>query len=321
MDAKYEQLDTKISGLRDYLTKSDEPGKLPTTTWMEKQLAPVNKLIADLKAEQEKVAEEVTKAPWEETLEQLGLGFVAEIIKKFSEAGVLAAVGAALVAVGGLIIPVLLTALGALIVFTIQQAIAKKTGGTTIGLRPDGTFGRRNMQDIENERNGIAPGGIADLPADANFDALRTQLEKLNPHLAKFNLHAPSFVSNFRKMPSKGAEAKAEVVEKIAAAVKDVDHLKLGLVASGMGKITGAVKQSNPRKTSKFAEAIGRLKLAMKDLDVDKVPKMATFQNAADAAGELARHTGTLSRHMGAFASAVRELNGEMTGGGAPAPS
>ncbi|MFC9266013.1 hypothetical protein ACFT25_40060 [Streptomyces hydrogenans] len=320
MEVTNEEISIQIAGLRRYLSKVDHH-TLPTTEWMKQQLAPVNKLIADLKAEQEKVAEEVTKAPWEETLEQLGLGFVAEIIKKFSEAGFVAALGAAFVAAGGIIIPILLTALGAFIVFKLQQWHAGRTGGTTFGMRPDGSFGRRNFDDIRNERNGIAPGGMADLPRDANFDDLRSQLERLNPHLAKFNLHAPSFVSNFRKMPSKGAEAKADVVEKIALAVKEVDHLQLGLVASGMGKINGAVKNANPRKTGKFADAIGRLKLAMKDLDVDKVPKMATFQNAADAAKELAQHTGTLSRHMGAFASAVRELNGEMTGGGAPAPS
>ncbi|MFI8425050.1 hypothetical protein [Streptomyces sp. NPDC085460] len=319
MEVTNEQLATKIAGLREYLTKIDDVGRLPTTTWMEKQLAPVNKLIADLKAEQEKVAEEVTKAPWEELLEQLGLGFVAEIIKKFNEGGFGAALTAALVALGGVIVPILLAALGALIVFKLQQAHAKKTGGSTFGMRPDGSFGRRNIQDIENERNGVAPGGLADLPADAKFDDLRAQLELLNPHLAKFNLHAPSFVSNFRKMPSKGAEAKAQVVERIALAVKDVDHQAMPLVASGMGKINGAVKNANPRKTEKFAGAISLLKAAMKDLDVDKVPKMATFQNAANAAKDLAEHTGTLSGRMHAFADAVRDLNAQMTGG-APSP-
>ncbi|MFJ8133013.1 hypothetical protein [Streptomyces hydrogenans] len=320
MEVTNEEISIQIAGLRRYLSKVDHH-TLPTTEWMKQQLAPVNKLIADLKAEQEKVAEEVTKAPWEEVLEQLGLGFVAEIVKKFSEGGFGAALTAALVALGGVIVPILLTALGALIIFKVQQAIALKTGGTTIGLRPDGSIGRRNFQDIQNERNGVAPGGLADLPRDANFDPLREQLERITPQLEQFNTHAPAFVSNFRKMPKKGAEAKADVVEKIALAVKDVDHTRLELVAAGMVKISDAVKQSDPRRTGKFADAIGRLKLAMKDLDVDKVPKMATFQNAADAARELAQHTGTLSRHMGAFASAVRELNGEMTGGGAPAPS
>ncbi|MFH9722859.1 hypothetical protein ACH4M4_07800 [Streptomyces sp. NPDC017254] len=307
-----EDLSILIGGLRHYLSKVDHH-TLPTTEWMKQQLAPVNKLIEDLKAEQEKVAEEVIKAPWEETLEQLGLGPVAEIIKKGLEDGLGAALISGLIAVGGVIVPILLAALGAFLVFELQKRhAARNSTNETIGLRPDGSIGRRNFSEIRDERNGVPPGGMAGIPADANFDALRGQLERLNPHLAKFNLHAPSFVSNFRKMPTRGAEAKADVVEKIALAVKDVDHRSMGLVASGMGKINGAVKNANPRKTAKFADAIGKLKIAMTGLDVDKVPKMATFQNAANAAKDLADHTGTLSGRMRAFADAVRDLNSQM---------
>ncbi|WP_055601282.1 hypothetical protein [Streptomyces aureus] len=308
-----ERISTQISDLKQYLTKVDQ-GLLPTTDWMTQQLAPVNKLIEDLKAQQEKVAEEVVKAPWEQVMEQLGLGAVAEMIKKFNEEGLVAGLGATLVALGSVIVPILLVALSAFLVFQLQKWHAGRNNDQTIGQRPDGSWGRRSFTDIQNERNGVAPGGMADIPADANFDELRSQLERLNPHLAKFNLHAPSFVTNFRKMPTKGAEAKADVVVKIAEAVKDVDHQVMASVASGMGKINGAVKNANPRKTGKFAEAIGKLKLAMKDLDVDKVPKMATFQNAANAAKDLAQHTGTLSGRMGDFAQAVRELDRAMNG-------
>ncbi|MCX4982812.1 hypothetical protein [Streptomyces sp. NBC_00572] len=307
-----EDLSIQIGSLRHYLTKVDH-NSLPTTEWMKQQLAPVNKLIEDLKAEQEKVAEEVVKAPWEQVLEQLGLGSVAEIIKKFSEEGIMAAVGAAFVALGGMIVPILLTALGAFIVFQLQKWHAGRSAtNETFGPRADGSFGRRNFSEIEAERNGVAPGGMADIPADANFDELRGQLERLNPHLAKFNLHAPSFVSNFRKMPTKGAAAKADVVEKIALAVKEVDHQNMALVASGMGKINGAVKNANPRKTSSFAKAIGKLKLAMDGLEVDKVPKAGTLGQAADNAKRLADNTGTLAQKMRDFAATVRSINDEL---------
>ncbi|MDV5147728.1 hypothetical protein R1T08_27060 [Streptomyces sp. SBC-4] len=315
------ELSGNLKDHHQYLLKIDgDP--LPTTGWMKQQLAPVNKLVADLKAQQDKVAEEVVKPTWEQTLEKLGLGPVAEIIKKGLEGGIGAAIVAGIVGLGGIIVPLLMIALGAFLVFKLQKWHASRNANNeTVGMRPDGSFGRRNMTDIENERNGVVGGGIADLPANANFDGLRDQLTLLNPHLETFNKHAPDFVTHFKKLPSESKATKAgKGIKAVAEAMTGVDHDSMPLIATGMGKISDAVKTSDPKKTTAFATAIGKLKSSMDGLDVDKVPKMATFQNAANAAKELAQHTGTLSGRMRDFATAVRDLNREM-GGGGPAPA
>ncbi|MFE1905393.1 hypothetical protein ACFW96_17285 [Streptomyces gardneri] len=310
------ELSGNLKDHHQYLSKIDgDP--LPTTGWMKNLLAPVNKLVEDLKAQQDKVAEEVVKPAWEQTLEKLGLGPVAEIIKKGIEGGIGAALIAAAVAIGGVIVPILLIALGAMLVFEIQKRLAARNANNeTFGRRPDGSFGRRNFDDIRNERNGVAPGGMADIDRNANFDALRTQLELLNPELRKFNTYAPDFKSNMRKMPSVGKVTKAaEAVKKIADAVKDVDHQGMPLVASGMGKINGAVRNSDPEKTVRFADGIGKLKTAMSGLNVDKVPKAGTLGQAADAAHRLAEKTGTLAQKMRDFAREVNTINQELGGG------
>ncbi|MFE1551381.1 hypothetical protein [Streptomyces sp. NPDC058718] len=311
-----EDLSIQIAGLRHYLSKIDH-APLPTTEWMKQQLAPVNKLIEELKAQQDKVAEEVVKPTWEQVMEKLGLGPVAEIIKKGIEGGIGAAIIAGIVALGGIIVPLLMIALGAFVVFQLQKWHAgRNANNQTVGMRPDGSFGRRNFQDIQNERNGVAGGGIADLPANANFDALRNQLTLLNPHLETFNKHAPDFVTNFKKLPSEGKATKAaKGVKAVAEAVEGVNHQAMPLVASGMGKINGAVKNSDPKKTVKFADGIGKLKLAMTGLEVDKVPKAGTLGQAADAAHRLAEKTGTLAQKMRDFAREVNTINQELGGG------
>ncbi|MER5713391.1 hypothetical protein AB0B13_18680 [Streptomyces sp. NPDC042898] len=310
-----EDLSIQIAGLRHYLSKIDH-APLPTTEWMKQQLAPVNKLIEELKAQQDKVAEEVVKPTWEQVMEKLGLGPVAEIIKKGIEGGIGAALIAGIVALGGIIVPLLMIALGAFVVFQMQKWHAgRNANNQTVGMRPDGSFGRRNFTDIQNERNGVAGGGIADLPANANFDALRNQLTLLNPHLETFNRHAPDFVTNFKKLPSEGKATKAaKGVKAVAEAVAGVNHQAMPLVASGMGKINGAVKNSDPKKTAKFADGIGKLKLAMAGLDVDKVPKAGTLGQAADAAHRLAEKTGTLAQKMRDFAREVNSINQELGG-------
>ncbi|MFD0148238.1 hypothetical protein ACWGQ4_10090 [Streptomyces sp. NPDC055721] len=309
------ELSGNLKDHHQYLSKIDgDP--LPTTGWMKNLLAPVNKLVEDLKAQQDKVAEEVVKPAWEQTLEKLGLGPVAEIIKKGIEGGIGAALIAAAVAIGGVIVPILLIALGAMLVFEIQKRLAARSANNqTIGMRPDGSFGRRNFDDIRNERNGVA-GGMADIPRDANFDALRNQLTLLNPHLETFNKHAPDFVTNFKKLPSEGKATKAaKGVKAVAEAVEGVNHQAMPLVASGMGKINGAVKNSDPKKTVRFADGIGKLKLAMTGLEVDKVPKAGTLGQAADAAHRLAEKTGTLAQKMRDFAREVNTINQELGGG------
>ncbi|MEU3482462.1 hypothetical protein ACI2LO_12515 [Streptomyces sp. NPDC033754] len=314
-DVTTEDLSIQIAGLRHYLSKIDH-APLPTTEWMKQQLAPVNKLIEELKAQQDKVAEEVVKPTWEQVMEKLGLGPVAEIIKKGIEGGIGAALVAGIVALGGVIVPLLMIALGAFVVFQLQKWHAgRNANNETVGMRPDGSFGRRNFDDIRNERNGVAGGGIADLPANANFDALRNQLTLLNPHLETFNKHAPDFVTNFKKLPSEGKATKAaKGVKAVAEAVEGVNHQAMPLVASGMGKINGAVKNSDPKKTVRFADGIGKLKLAMTGLEVDKVPKAGTLGQAADAAHRLAEKTGTLAQKMRDFAREVNTINQELGG-------
>ncbi|WP_314612064.1 hypothetical protein [Streptomyces stackebrandtii] len=314
-DVTTEDLSIQIAGLRHYLSKIDH-APLPTTEWMKQQLAPVNKLIEELKAQQDKVAEEVVKPTWEQVMEKLGLGPVAEIIKKGIEGGIGAALIAGIVALGGVIVPLLMIALGAFVVFQLQKWHAgRNANNETVGMRPDGSFGRRNFDDIRNERNGVAGGGIADLPANANFDALRNQLTLLNPHLETFNKHAPDFVTNFKKLPSEGKATKAaKGVKAVAEAVEGVNHQAMPLVASGMGKINGAVKNSDPKKTVRFADGIGKLKLAMTGLEVDKVPKAGTLGQAADAAHRLAEKTGTLAQKMRDFAREVATINQELGG-------
>ncbi|MEU7292114.1 hypothetical protein AB0A76_02745 [Streptomyces exfoliatus] len=309
------ELSDNLKGHHEYLTKVDGE-KLPTTGWMTQQLAPVNKLIADLKAQQDKVAEEVVKPTWEQVLEKLGLGPVAEIIKKGIEGGIGAAIVAGIVALGGVIVPLLMIALGAFLVFQLQKWHASRNpNNETVGMRADGSFGRRNFNDIQNERNGVAGGGIADLPANANFDSLRNQLTLLNPHLEAFNKHAPDFVTHFKKLPTESKATKAaKGVKAVAEAVAGVDHQAMPLVASGMGKINGAVKNSDPKKTVKFADGIGKLKLAMTGLEVDKVPKAGTLGQAADAAHRLAEKTGTLAQKMRDFAREVSTINQELGG-------
>ncbi|MFB7591106.1 hypothetical protein [Streptomyces sp. NPDC056169] len=309
------ELSDNLKDHHQYLSKVDgDP--LPTTGWMTQLMAPANKLIADLKAQQDKVAEEVVKPTWEQVMEKLGLGPVAEIIKKGIEGGIGAAIIAGIVALGGIIVPLLMIAIGALLVFQLQKWHAgRNANNQTVGMRPDGSFGRRNFTDIQNERNGVAGGGIADLPANANFDALRNQLMLLNPHLETFNRHAPDFVTHFKKLPTESKATKAaKGVKAVAEAVANVDHQAMPLVASGMGKINGAVKNSDPKKTARFADGIGKLKIAMTGLDVDKVPKAGTLGQAADAAQRLAEKTGTLAQKMRDFAREVSSINAELGG-------
>ncbi|GAA3900007.1 hypothetical protein GCM10022244_07690 [Streptomyces gulbargensis] len=262
-----EELSVQITELRKYLTKSDE-GLLPTTTWMKEQLAPVNKLVEELKAQQEKVAEEVVKEPWEKVMEELGLGSVAEMIKKFQEEGFVAALGASLVALGSIIVPILLTALGAFLVFQLQKWHAGRNNNQTVGMRPDGSFGRRDFTEIQNERNGVPPGGLADIPADANFDGLRKQLRLLIPKMARFNELAPDFVTNFRKLPSERAMTKA---------------------ATGIGKVADAADKIKPDDVETLATAIGKLATSQENFNPRKLPKARGLANAATEAERLAK--------------------------------
>ncbi|MEU6623562.1 hypothetical protein ABZ926_22705 [Streptomyces litmocidini] len=286
-----------------------------------------------LKGKIEDIHKEIVKNPVTEYWEAAGFDGIAAGIEKLYEgeglgtalkywlsngAGAFAAI-----LIGG--IGVYLTGKLVSIRRDIQELLSRHLPGATPGLirgyDENGNVTPQTREQIEARERRVANGGtsLADLPQNANFDGLRTQLGLLIPQMEAFNEKAPAFLRDFRKLPKESAAQKAaRGVKAVADAVKEVDHQSMPLVASGMGKITGAVRNSDPKKTKKFADAIGKLKLAVKDLDVDKVPKMATFQNAANAAKDLADHTGTLSGRMRAFAEAVRDLNNEMSGG-APA--
>ncbi|CAM5418526.1 hypothetical protein STANM337S_02329 [Streptomyces tanashiensis] len=314
-------LQTKITDLRTYVTKVDQ-ATLPTTDWIQKQLAPVNKMVEDLKAQQDKVADEVIKKPWEELMEMLGFDNLAKGIKKFMEDGFSAAWPTLLSGLMALLVPILTLALGAIALTVFRKLMAKFMGGDVITMNgPNGPFSRENLQTVQRRETRVANGGVGlgDLDPDANFDGLRGQLALLIPQMDAFNEKAPAFLRDFAKLPKETvAQKAASGVKKVADAIKEVDHQRMPLVSSGMGKITGAVRNSDPKKTKKFADAIGRLKLAMDGLEVDKVPKAGTLGQAADNAKRLADNTGTLALKMREFASTVRSINDEL-GSGAPA--
>ncbi|MFD3660236.1 hypothetical protein ACFWVF_06455 [Streptomyces sp. NPDC058659] len=278
--------------------------------------------------------EELQKEPWTEYFEAMGLDGFAAAFEKNQEKNedwkswlFSAFTGLFIPLVGAMIALMFLTN------FKIIQRLAQKAifnglfrwipsfRDKIFAMDADNRAPKFQRTEDVKKREQQAGGGLASLPETANFDGLRRQLEGLIPQLEKFNAHAPAFNREFRKLPSEGKATKAgNGVKAVADAITGVNHESMPLIATGMGKISDAVKTSDPKKTTAFANAIGKLKTSMQGLDVDKVPKMATFQSAANAARDLAQHTGTLSGRMNAFAAAVRELNGEMGGGGA-APS
>ncbi|MFG3188461.1 hypothetical protein [Streptomyces omiyaensis] len=278
------------------------------------------------------------KPAWEQTMEDLGLGIVPAAYNLFTEGGWVALATAGAVAAGAALVTSVKTsaAIAARTLTLKAQSLAtprNEAGERMVRVRnPESDYGgteRRRLEDVLREARakrmedaGRAPaegaggGAMAPIPADAKFGPLRYELKLLNPLLEAFNKHAPDFVEQFRKLPGKReAGGAAKGVEKVAKAVKAVDHRALPQVASGMGKIKGAVLNSDPQRTTDFAKAIGKLKSAMRNFDVDNVPKAATLGPAADAAEKLATHTTTLTRHMRGFAEAVQALNREMTGG------
>ncbi|WP_017239558.1 hypothetical protein [Streptomyces sp. SS] len=263
--------------------------------------------------------DELTKAKKTEWMEAMGLEGFASAVEKFHEDSVWWPVYA-ISAFIGLAVPAFLLAVALGLKDTqrkIQGAffnlLGKKwaTFTDTIYARQEGKIlpRRQRVTDVnENER--AAGGGMASIPADANFDALRGQLTSLNPELQKFNNHAPDFKRNLRGMPSLAKATKiADAVKKLGEAV---DPTQTPLIAKALGKINEGVTYSDPKKTTAFAKAIGKLKLAMNDFDPTQVPTAAALGPAAQKAGELAQHTTTLTRHMRGFADAVRDLNTQM---------
>ncbi|MGW4700508.1 hypothetical protein [Streptomyces sp. NPDC004285] len=305
-----EELSLQVAGLRHYLRKVDG-GWLPTTDWMKQQLAPMNKLVEDIKAQQEKVAEEAAKAPWEEWMEKVGLGTMAEIIKTGLEGGILGALGAIGTALAAVVIPILTAALGAWLILKLQTMHAGRNNGFTYGPNQEGTWTRQRLTDIQNQQNGGSP--LAQIPADANFDNLRTQLQQLNPELLKFNNRAPAFIQSFRKLPTEAkAEKAAKGVERIAAAVTGIDHAQMRPVAEGVNKINNAMRNADPKKVEKVARATDKLKSAMLGFNPDKIPKAANLQGTDSAMTNLAAATGTLRTKFNELRLTVQSLDQQL---------
>ncbi|MET9345482.1 hypothetical protein [Streptomyces termitum] len=307
-EATDQDVSKKISSLREYLEKADE-STLTTTGWMNKQLAPVNKLIEELKEEQKKVAEEVTKAPWEEAMEQVGLGGFAEIIKKGLEDGLMASAKTIGLALLGLLVPVLLGSLGAFLVQKAQRWHSDRTG-STFGLDPSGVIRRQTFEEIQAQQNGGGGNLLDQLPANADFDHLRGQLAALNPELLKFNNRAPSFLQSFRRLPREGAATKAaNGVRKIAEAVAGVNHAEMRPVADGVNRINNVMRNADARKVGKVAQATDRLRRAMTGFEPSRIPSGPTLQASADAMGNLARESGTLRSRFQELSRSVRSLD------------
>ncbi|MFE5913658.1 hypothetical protein ACFQ6B_31880 [Streptomyces wedmorensis] len=276
--------------------------------------------FAHLKEKINEIHVEVVKDKGTEMLEMLGLDSIAAIHEKYKEAQVDPEVawkdwlisGAVGILVATLV-PAVIFLLRGKIVDLWRHAWTKgdkeKTVPTSDG---NGWFRKEKLGDIQKreERKWQGAGGIADIPAGANFDALRGQLTSLNPELEKFNSHAPDFKRNLRGMPSLTKATKiADAVKKLGEAI---DPTQTPLIAKALGKINEGVTYSDPKKTTAFAKAIGKLKVAMNNFDPSTVPTAAALGPAAQKAGELAQHTTTLTRHMRGFADAVRELNSQM---------
>ncbi|GEB56553.1 hypothetical protein [Streptomyces gardneri] len=314
---------TVVSELKEYLVLKSP--KIATEEWIKTQFT------ADFFKKIDDMHQELTKAKKTEWMEAAGLGSFAASLEKFHEgnawwpvylvSGFLSlAVPAFLIALAMNLTAFQRTIQGG--IFNLLSKIKPSLEGKILA-RPEGggIIPRPQLAADVRARENSVLSGLAALPQNADFSGLRTQLEGINPLLATFNQHAPAFNKEFRKLPSESKATKAGLgVKAVADAITGVNHEAMAPIATGMGKITDAVKLSDPKKTSKFADAIGKLKTSMTGLEVDKVPTMATFQNAANAAKELAQHTGTLSGRMRDFATAVRDLNREMGGGGsAPA--
>ncbi|MEU6982735.1 hypothetical protein ABZ946_04850 [Streptomyces sp. NPDC046324] len=177
---------------------------------------------------------------------------------------------------------------------------AKNANGDGWGFQP--------KDEVQKRANPTAT-AIADIPPDA-IRALREQLEKINPELLKFNNRAPSFIREFRKLPSESkAKKAAEAIKKIADAVTGVDHSRLQPVAEGVNKINNAMRNADPRKVTKVAKATEKLKTAMVGFDATKLPKSTDLGAAATKMSDLAQATGTLRTKMQEFARTVQSLD------------
>lgn len=291
--------DALVSKLKQHLI-GDAP-KILT----EEAAAPWVKQIGD-------IHEEATKKPLTEWLEAAGLDGVAAGVEKIYEGknfGVVwpyfasAFVGLAIPAIG-----LLLAAQS----INIVRNVTEKLFGWVVANNENGGWSRQNRQDVERRERRVFNGGtsLADLPPDANFDGLRNQLQQLNPELLKFNNRAPSFIREFRKLPTESKATKAaEGVKRIAEAISGVNHAEMRPVAEGVNKINNSMRNADPRKVEKVAKAVGKLKTSMVGFDATKLPKASDLQGTDTQMNNLATATGNLRTKLREFASTVRDLD------------
>lgn len=194
----------------------------------------------------------------------------------------------------------------------IVRNISERFLGRIPAVNENGGWSLQNRQAVEQRERRVFNGGtsLADIPATANFDNLRTQLQQLNPHLEKFNDEAPKFTTEFHKLPKASAVTKAaDAVDKIKNAMTGLDTDKITALAKALGKLTGAVKHHDPKKVPdprkldklnaamaaadpakirEVATATGKLASAQRHFDPKKLPKAGSLSSAARSAERLA---------------------------------
>lgn len=291
---------------------------------------------------------EATKNPWTEFLEATPLGAFAPALEKWFESKedkevqwwqwLLAAL------VGGLML-VLLPAIKSGFINLSRYVQTYRRGQDNspearsarpiLSKNADGGWSRQIRGDVEarEKRQWEGASGIADIPANARFDELRNQLDRLNPHLQRFNNRAPVFSSELGKLP------KARVVNKIADAIVKVNGAvtaavptKMGAVASKilalaeavekfneqdpgakkLGQINKVAGKSNPTRIEELARATGKLAGAQRHFDPDKLPNAGNLRTAARAANELAEAGGNVTQAFNNFKIAVQRAEGTL---------
>ncbi|GAA3392133.1 hypothetical protein [Streptomyces roseoviridis] len=229
--------------------------------------------------------EELQKEPMTEYLEGMGLGGLAAAWEKFSESRTDDKIewqNWLYAAIGGMVLALILPAIGVYLagrLNNISRNIREwaSRDGTFRAMDENGDLTRQTREQIERRERRVANGGssVADLDPNTNFDALRGQLQSLNPHLEKFNEHAGPFTRAFARLPKTAAITKAaEAIEKVNKAASEADVEELKKTAGAIKRLVNATQNFNPRK----------------------IPKANSLSSAATAAQRLADNTNEAGR-------------------------
>ncbi|WP_225802501.1 hypothetical protein [Streptomyces sp. NK15101] len=266
-----EELSIQIAGLGHKLRIVDG-GWLPSTNWLREHL-----IVPDFKTKFEEMYQELHKEKSSELLEAFGLDGLGAAVEKFHE-GHEAKVEYLLAAVSGIAVPMIIGGLVIAfrrIILEGFRAVQIALTGKAFVLNENQNGFERLTRDQIREREANAGGGIASIPRDANFDALRGQLEAINPHLREFNTQAGPFKTAFRQMPKASAMVKtADGITRIKNAITGAVPTDITALAKALGKLTGAVKHHDPKKMPD-PRKIEKLNLAMADADPDKITAVA----------------------------------------------